>query len=140
MKRAAALLVGCTIAIAWLVPAKNTHASHCAQDLYNHNGSVMEIFFCDEGLNIAYDVPRAGIRKHGVKQGTLLFEGSVSHSGLISGQARVFKRGCRAALYPVSGRQKGNRIVLNGQAPKRRSDCSIKGYRSDRLVFTLIKS
>lgn len=110
-------------------------ASDCVMDEYNHNGSMMEIFFCDTGVNIAYDRPRTALHKIGVKAGTILFVGSAAQNGLISGEAKSYTRGCKPLAFPVSGRLKDDRLVLAGHAPVRRRNCEIKRYRKDTLVF-----
>jgi len=118
----------------------NASASNCARDNYDHNGSLMEIEVCDGGsIVIAYDRPRAGMRRQGVRSGTLLFEGRSNDGIHVSGTARVFKRGCGPATYRVSGRwsNDGNRLVMRGRAPVRRGGCAIRRYRNDRLVFDL---
>ncbi|MEM8878083.1 MAG: hypothetical protein AAGD23_09460 [Pseudomonadota bacterium] len=128
---ATALLVG--------VLAQPASASNCALDFYNHNGSRMEVTMCDNGVWIHYDNPRQGMRNQGVQSGDLLVDGSWAGQNGINATARVFKRGCGVATYPVSGSVQGNRIVLYGQAPVRGGNgCSITRYRDDQLVFDLM--
>lgn len=116
-----------------------TTASNCSRDHYNHNGSLMLITVCDGGHTvIEYENPRAGMRRQGVTPGTLLFQGTSGNGNQVSGNAYVFRRGCAPAGYWVSGRwsNNGRRLVMNGQAPVRSSNCSIRRHRNDRLVFT----
>lgn len=118
--------------------SNNANASNCATDIYGHNGSQMEVIWCDEGVNIAYDRPRSGLRKHGVNSGTILFEGQ-SNGIAIYGTARVFNRICGEAAYEVEGDITANRIVMRGKAPVRdTSTCGIKRYRDDTMVFDLM--
>ncbi len=137
MKRTLGLFAVALFSLPFLFSfADESKASHCSLDEYTHNGSVMEVIACDEGVTISYIKPRRGLSRLGIHDGTLLFRGLVSDNGRISGQARVFKRGCGEMTYPVSGRfDQDNRLVLNGQAPVRGGDCVIKRFRQDNLVF-----
>lgn len=110
-------------------------ASHCAMDIYDHNGSAMEVTFCDYTMHIAYDDPRPTMRRNGVAPGTLLIDAKTFGHGHVKGNARVFKRGCGVLMYKVKGRIIGDRIELTGMAPVRDSDCSIVRFRNDHLVF-----
>ena len=110
-------------------------ASNCAMDSYDHNGSVMEVTFCDYTMHIAYDAPRKVLARHGVSSGTLLIDAKTWGNGHVKGNARVFKRGCGELAYKVQGRIYGDRIALSGVAPVRDSDCSIVRFRNDHLVF-----
>lgn len=113
-------------------------ASACALDNYDHNGSLMEMQVCDGGaITISYVNPRPGLVPHGVRSGTLLFNGSEQAGGVISGQARIFNARCGEILYPVSGSVQGNSIILRGSAPVRNKRCRVTRYRADTLVFTL---
>ena len=118
----------------------------CDTFTYDHNGSVMSVVDCGSTIQIFYDNPREGIRKAGVAPGVMLFDGTVSRSGTaraIRGNARVFRRNCLPALYPVEGVTASlgpNTITLEGQAPRRgQSGCDIVGFRPDTLVFTPLK-
>lgn len=123
----------------WAAGTAPARASNCVMESYNHNGSVMEVIWCDNGVNIAYDRPRQSLLKHGVRSGTILFEGQAYANDTISGTARVFNRVCGVATYPVSGNIHPGRIVMYGQAPVRdTSTCAIKRYRDDTLVFDLM--
>lgn len=113
-------------------------ASACAVDQYLHNRSVMEVQVCDPGsVTISYVRPRQGLIPHGVRNGTLLFDGIQQANGVITGQARIFNSRCGAITYSVSGSNQGGSIVLNGSAPVRNKNCNVTRHRSDRLVFTL---
>lgn len=120
-------------------PNAPSHASACAVDEYDHNGSTMEYQVCDGGeISISYVRPRSGLRPHGVREGTLLFNGSENRNGRITGQARIFNNHCGEITYSVSGTSQGGSIVLNGQAPVRNKSCRVTRYRPDRLLFTLL--
>ncbi|XSG81447.1 MAG: hypothetical protein ACPW61_10220 [Methyloligella sp. ZOD6] len=111
-------------------------ASDCARDPYDHNGSLMEIEFCDGGSVIAeYVEPRPGIRKAGVTNGTVLFKGLQSGDGKVSGEAFIFDPKCGPLAYPVTGEAVGDALILKGAAPIRGEDCAVKRYREDELVF-----
>jgi hypothetical protein len=132
---------GLAMAMALVVSlfAQPAAASHGATDLYDHNGSRMEIIMCDEGISISYDRPRQGMRNQGVRPGDLLVEGTWTGQNGINATARVFKRQCGAATYPVRGSIVGNRITLYGEAPVRGGNgCAVTRYRQDTLVFDLM--
>ena len=100
---------------------------------YMHNGSVMMVY-PERGL-IVYDKPRKGIS---VKPGTVLFKGrpwDMAKAGdtILRGQAFVFRKGCKAAGYDVSGRYHHMHTVfeftLEGAAPvRRKGSCDIVGH------------
>ncbi len=115
--------------------AAPANASHCGTLLMDHNGSVMETFACDDGVSVHYDEPRPLMRRQNVRQGTLLFKGRYRPNGRLVGTARVFKRGCGALAYRVSGTFRNGVMKLYGQAPVRGGDCAVKGFRNDVLVF-----
>ena len=118
--------------------ASPAHASNCATDEYDHNGSLMEMQVCDGGgMTISYTRPRRGLIGVGVISGTLLFDGVEQAGGVISGQARRFDKTCGPVLYPVTGHNHGGSIILQGDAPKLDGRCRVTGYRPDKLVFTL---
>ena len=133
---AAAIALACTaLSAASLLSSSPASASNCGNETYIHNGSVMDVMFCDFTMSISYDKPRYVLRKHGVDPGTLLVDAQTSSSGHITGSARIFKQGCGPLKYKVSGRMHGNRIVLFGKAPVRNDDCTVVRIRNDRLVF-----
>ena len=114
-------------------------ASACAVDDYDHNGSTMQLQVCDGGgITISYTAPRSGLIPHGVRDGTLLFDGTEQPNGAIRGQARLFNRHCGVITYSVTGSRQGDSIVLRGNAPVRNKNCRITRHRPDTLVFTLL--
>ncbi|MFZ1814675.1 MAG: hypothetical protein WBO55_11005 [Rhizobiaceae bacterium] len=119
-------------------------ASDCETYFYNHNGSQMRAERCLGELKIWYESPRSGIANQGVGRGTLFFDGFISSDGsneFIAGTARVFKRGCAPAEFPVEGMygsgagSSGGPIHLEGQAPVRKSGCTQSGWRREILDF-----
>lgn len=111
------------------------HASDgCGGGIYNHNGSSVAIDHCSD--TIRYVRPRSGMRRQGARNGTVLFRGGgLGGNGRVSGTAYVFKRGCGAAGYRVSGRWRGGNLVLVGNAPVRGRGCGVTRYRRDVLSF-----
>lgn len=105
-----------------------------------HNGSTVEML---TRPNHQVEMRYAGVRPGlPVEEGTVLFRGTISDRGELAGTAYVFKRGCPAAGYEVSGWQMESRIVLNGAAPSHApGSCSIAGYNNHgsnaRLEFTI---
>ncbi len=114
-------------------------AGTCPTDRYMHNGSVMEVHFCNGGsVTISYVQPRAGMIKAGARNGSLLFDGFEQPNGVITGNSRLFSARCGVVPYAVSGSRQGNAIVLNGTAPIRGKGCQVVRYRQDNLVFSLL--
>ncbi len=108
-----------------------------------HNGSKMRVTLEEDTFVIVYVRPKSSLRKHGVRNGTVLFSGHISGSGKVEGEAHVFRSGCDPEPYWVSGRYKKFRrsFTLSGDAPKRRSGaCEIVDYTSSgsnaRLSFS----
>jgi hypothetical protein len=114
-----------------------------------HNGSGVVMTQTFNGsiahVDISYDKPRAGIS---ATPGKLLFTGQYDGKrNWYNGVAYVFKKGCDAAPYPVTGTQSGPGIVLLGEPPLRDpNSCAIIGFvpmtrssmdhdRRVRLVF-----
>ncbi|SEO22866.1 hypothetical protein SAMN05216227_10663 [Pseudorhodobacter antarcticus] len=133
MKRIGISLVICLL---WLTGGK-AQASNCSVDEYDHNGSTMEVQMCDNELYISYSRPKASLSKIGVRSGTMLFEGTISNIGAVSGVAYRFSADCGDIAYNVDGAIRPNSILLSGQAPVRNKKCQItkKGY--DELLFTM---
>ncbi|MGI9386659.1 MAG: hypothetical protein ACR2OX_04455, partial [Methyloligellaceae bacterium] len=112
-----------------------------------HNGSKMSVSIDEDTVVIRYVHPKGSLRKHGVRSGTVLFDGHISGNRRIEGDAKVFRRGCSPASYFVSGKFKQGRrsFTLRGDAPRRASGgCSIVGYTSSssnaRLGFNSLVS
>lgn len=111
--------------------------------IYEHNGSVMDWFMTGHTVRVTYSVPRPGLQDAGVREGTIMFEGTVDggRGGRYEGTAYAFKAGCRPAAYRVIGYDEGpDRIVLRGPAPVRdREGCAVTGYSATsphaRLIF-----
>ena len=121
------------ITLATLAAGAAQASDGCGPGLYNHNGSTVSIDFCDSVIR--YVQPRSTMRRQGVGRGTVLFQGGGGRNGRISGTAYVFKSGCGAAGYRVSGSWRGNSLVLVGNAPVRGSTCRVTRYRRDVLRF-----
>lgn len=108
---------------------------------YMHNGSLMRVYWDDEGdgMAIRYLRPKTSL---GVKAGTTLFRGAMTANGRTYGRAFVFKDGCTPAQYQVEGKSIGNDIVLTGKAPFFGDDCEVLGYATtghSTLKFTLVE-
>lgn len=88
--------------------SQNSDASNCSDDKYEHNGSEVAVLICSTGVvDISCLVPRVDIKSHGVRSGTVLFDGAWQN-GLIRGQARLFSNRCGESLYSVAGSMVGN--------------------------------
>ena len=106
---------------------------------WDHNGSTMIMEKEAYGdLTISYHSPKPSLHKV-VQAGTLLAR-LQSRGGGVRGKAHVYKSGCGAAEYAVSGSfsDNGQTLILRGAAP-RWQGCRVVGYsnRSSnaRLVF-----
>jgi len=96
----------------------------------NHNGSTMVVSNNDGNILIEYERPKSSMRKQGVSNGTMLFEGTINGNRL-NGVARVFRRGCTPAEYNVTGRWNvgTGQLSLRGSAPIRvRGGCRVVRY------------
>lgn len=106
--------------------------------VWNHNGSTMRLTAQGAQRQIAYERPRSGMRKRGVRKGDVLFEG-VRDGEIYSGTAYIFTRRCGKVGYDVLGTVRNNetQIVMRGNAPRFNASCKKVGSRPDKLVFSL---
>jgi len=120
--------------------------AHAQTDQYTawHNGSKMTVSIDGSYIEIRYTRPKNSLRKHGVRNGTVLFSGELRGRNL-EGDAKVFRRGCDPETYWVSGKYRSSMrsFTLRGEAPKRERDgCEIVDYTSSgsnaRLRFTKV--
>ena len=123
---------------AFLLTAISACPAAATETRFDHNGSQMVYVAIGGRAVIRYQTPRAGLARHGIVPGTILFEGSASRDGRLRGAAYTFARGCARAPYGVEG-SLGRTLVLTGAAPLRALNCAVMGYRTDldaaRLVF-----
>ncbi|MFD0914800.1 SH3 domain-containing protein [Pseudahrensia aquimaris] len=103
-----------------LALALSLTAAHAVE--YEHNGSLVDVTVTEDRVRITYLRPRDGLRRIGVRKGTLLFEGKVEPlddgGPYVEGMARLFKAGCQPAPYYVHGAFRlGKAFQLNGAAP-----------------------
>jgi hypothetical protein len=121
-----------------LLASLDAPANSRSRSYWNHNGSVVYLVSEGPSRKLYYESPRAGMAAQGVTPGTLLFTGT-RNGDEYSGTAYVFKSGCGATPYLVSGRVSADQrtIEMRGQAPKKNADCGIIGYKDDVLIFTL---
>jgi hypothetical protein len=81
-----------------------------------HNGSVVLMTEEKGRVEIKYATPRSGLS---VKEGTVLFTGSLNDRGEYTGTAYTFKKDCPPAPYLVTGKVTDRGIALMGNAPRR---------------------
>ena len=107
------------------------------QSHWDHNGSIMRLEADGNVRRFYYVAPRAGMRRAGASNGTLLFDG-FRDGDSYTGTAYIFAAGCAPQPYPVSGTVSAgdNRVVMVGRAPRVGKRCDVTGYRDDTLVFT----
>ena len=107
-----------------------------ADSVWEHNGSTLQLR--EEGTlrSFSYSNPRAELKKAGVEDGTVLFEGK-KIGNRFSGMAYRFSKGCGAVGYEVEGAVSptARGLTLSGRAPKRNSKCEVVGHFTDVLVF-----
>jgi hypothetical protein len=107
-----------------------------AGSLWEHNGSLLQLR--EEGTlrSFRYSRPRAELKKAGVEDGTVLFEGK-KIGNRFSGTAYRFSKGCGAIGYAVEGAVSPNTrgLRLSGRAPRRNLKCEVVGRFTDVLVF-----
>ena len=108
---------------------------------WDHNGSIMRLEADGAQRRFVYVTPRAGMRRVGVRSGTLLFNGRRDGRSY-EGTARIFNKRCGVFTYRVQGEISDDerRVTLWGRAPRVGSDCSVRGSRDDRLEFELLPS
>jgi hypothetical protein len=123
--------------------AKGDAARQAAETTMLHNGSVVAITReRGDKVVIKYLSLRRGLP--GTLKGAILFRGNESKTHQFAGTAYVFKSGCPAAPYQVSGTLDENgELVLSGQAPLRDAkSCAVVGYSTQssnaKLVFANI--
>ena len=113
---------------------------------WDHNGSTMSLDISDDNnVIIAYQVPRDGLEKIGIAEGTILFEGVINGKNIV-GKSRLFSsKGCPTLIYDVIGElplRENKEFILRGQVPIRGKGCSIVGYKSTgsnaNLIFSQI--
>jgi hypothetical protein len=111
-------------------------APGAADSLWEHNGSILQLR--EEGTvrSFRYSQPRAELKKAGVGDGTVLFQGK-QVGNRVSGTAYRFSKGCGAVGYEVEGAASPNAqgLTLSGRAPKRNSKCEVVNHFTDVLVF-----
>ena len=106
---------------------------------WDHNGSIMRLEADGTRRRFVYAAPRPGMRRVGVRNGMVLFDGR-RDGRVYQGTARIFNKRCGQFTYRVRGEVSDDerRVVLFGQAPRVGSDCQIRGRRDDRLEFDLL--
>jgi hypothetical protein len=88
-----------------------------------HNGSIMLMTEEKGHVEIIYMIPHSGLS---VKEGTILFVGSLNGRGEYAGTAYTFKKDCPPLTYAVTGKMTGDGITLIGNAPRRdHKSCNI---------------
>lgn len=116
-----------------------TGAPALADSCWMHNGSLVRLVSAGDVRTFLYETPRPGLRKIGVKRGTVLFKGK-RHGQTYSGIARMFSTECARAVteYSVEGPVSADqtRIVLSGWRELYRACAPTDQPVEDRLVFT----
>jgi len=109
-----------------------------ADSCWWHNGSLMRLESSGSKRWFTYERPKPELRRSGVQEGTLLFDG-VRRGSRYIGTARVFSRYCLAhpLEYAVEGSVSRNdtRIVLRGTREVQERCAPTGRVRTDTLVF-----
>ncbi|WP_127144545.1 SH3 domain-containing protein [Pelagibacterium montanilacus] len=101
-----------------LLMALTSVAGVHAQSFYNHNGSIMRLVERGDTIRISYETPREGLLPHGVRPGTVLFEGRLDAGLYLEGMSRIFSSRCEELDYFVYGQyRRDGDFTLNGAAP-----------------------
>lgn len=109
-----------------------------ADSCWWHNGSLMRLE-ADGGKRLfVYEKPKSELRRSGVQEGTVLFDG-VRRGSRYIGTARVFSRYCLAhpLEYAVEGSvsRKDTRVILRGTREVQERCAPTGRVRTDTLVF-----
>lgn len=109
--------------------------------VWEHNGSTVYLVANGQTREFYYQEPRSGMIEAGARRGALLFAG-VSINGSYEGTAYIYRGSCGRYPYRVSGPILDNHehVLMRGQAPRVGPDCRVKGYTTDTLEFTLLRS
>ena len=110
-----------------------------ADTLWDHNNSKMRVVQNNNLIEIYYETPRPDLRERGVKQGTLLYRGTVMN-GQISGIARAFFHDCQTPIeYEISGKFTSETLIsLRGMRPLVDACKPIMRYTDESLSFFYI--
>ena len=112
-----AIYIGLAIAVGGLL-ADEASAQMAASFTYDHNGSEMLVKRDRRRVTITYDKPRSALKKHGVRTGTMLFQGRLDQDGILEGNAHIFSASCGKTAYYVHGQyDEGRSFTLSGAAP-----------------------
>lgn len=109
------------------------------ETIWTHNGSFMRLSAHGRNRQFFYVSPKEALRKRGVSEGTLLFDG-VRNGDTYEGVAHIFTTLCGKIPYHVSGEvsEDSRTVELYGEMPILDRDCNIIDTEEDRLVFELI--
>lgn len=113
--------------------------SASADSCWNHNGSVMRLVARGNQRWFYYEEPKRVLRRAGVRQGTLLFNGR-KDGNYYTGTARRFSKYCpgEALEYHVEGPVRRDQLKVTVEGRREvQSQCRSTGRRAwDSLVFT----
>jgi tetratricopeptide (TPR) repeat protein len=124
----------CSREVAQSTPQTAPSSPH---SLWDHNGSIVSLEADGRSRKFRYETPRQGLLDAGAHSGTLLFDGRTDGSRYF-GTAYVFKGGCGAFPYNVSGPilNASRTVEMEGNAPQiDLNTCRILGYVHDTLTF-----
>ena len=126
-------------ALAFMAGSAALSTTASADSCWNHNGSVMRLVAQGNNRWFYYENPKQVLRRAGVRQGTLLFNGR-KQGNFYSGTARRFSKYCpgEALEYYVEGpaRRDQLKVTVEGQREVYKQ-CRQTGRQAwDRLVFT----
>jgi hypothetical protein len=104
--------------------------------VWKHNGSDMTLVVRGTHYQFIYHTPKSDLLPLGVKQGTLMFDGT-REGGKMVGKAYVFSRSCGQLEYEVTGRAYNRQITLDGPTPqiKDSATCQVSYRKVRPLLF-----
>jgi hypothetical protein len=127
-----------TFVIAFLVALAVLPVDARSDSCWWHNGSLMRLEASGNQRWFTYERPKPELRRSGVQEGTLLFDG-VRRGSRYIGTARVFSRYCLAhpLEYAVEGSvsRSDTRVVLRGTRDVQERCAPTGRVRTDTLVF-----
>ena len=136
--RVSRLAMAMVIVAAVQLPGSLAHADSC----WDHNGSLMRLEASANARWFYYEIPREALRRVGVGEGTLLFNG-YKDGNWYSGTARRFSRFCPTTPleYFVEGPVREDQLQVTVRGMREiHEQCEPTGqFVPDELIFTYVR-
>jgi len=132
------VVVMSAVAFGFASPVSEARADSC----WDHNGSLMRLQAEGNQRWMYYEIPREVLRRAGVSQGTLLFNGKKS-GNWYSGTARRFSKFCSGnpLEYFVEGPVRKDQLQVTVRGTREiYKECQPTGrFATDELIFTYVR-